>query len=103
MKLIAVRDRTALENKNPAWYKKWHLKCADTGRVYGVMIYNSYHQKNFSVFINSRVHPELGHDEYGSFSEREEALKWARSRIEKMGEPTFADISEAIRLIAALL
>lgn len=96
MKLNAVRDRTAVENKNSTWYKKWNLTCLDTGRVYGTMIFNSYHEKNFSVFINSNVHPELGCSKYGTFSDRAEALVWARSHIEKLSEPTVLDIKEAI-------
>ena len=95
-KLIDYKDKQGV-----VWYKGWHLKDVDTQKVYGMLVYNSKWTtgKCFGISIYSPIHPEFGCVGSQEFATKEEALTWARERIEDLREPTLAQFQAALERI----
>lgn len=89
------------KDQGVTWYKDWRLQDIDTGKVYGIMIFNSRFagDEHYIVNINNPIHPDLGYYAAKSFSDRAEALAWAREQIENMREPTFGQLEQALKSI----
>lgn len=89
------------KDQGVTWYKDWRLVDVDTGKVYGIMLYNSRFTTcgHFIVNIYSPIHRDLGNHAAETFSTRAEALAWAREQIENMGEPTLEQLERAIKNI----
>ena len=101
MNLVATKLIDYKDKQGEVWYKGWHLKDVDTQKVYGMMVYNSKWTtgKCFGISIYSPIHTELGCVGSQEFVSKEEALAWARERIEDLREPTLAQYQAALERI----
>jgi hypothetical protein len=101
MNLVAKKLSNSADNRTGAvWLKKWSLMDGDTSQVFGEMVWNSgWSTQKFNVSIHNPIHAELGLQGYATFSDRTEALKWAREQIQNLPTPTRALVEAAIQSV----